>query len=167
MLNFKGQYGYAQKIASALTLFLVVFVAQPVIANGLQANSNSGDRVVYRTGYLHGYSLKNSFILQDSEVGFQEIQTLFLGALSAAESIEKCCSNKARKNRISLYLREPFYVVLNDTPVLITSLDLIFPRSFKDVKPYLVMNKELQLHPGEENESFALLLRWANERGYK
>lgn len=157
-----------QKIAASVLLILgIVFSAITCAGETNTKSRSSGDRVVYRSGYLHGYSPMNPFILQDAESGFLEIQTLFLGSLSAAESIEKCCSKTPRKNRISLYLREPYYVVLQGTPVLITSLDLIWSRSFGVSKPYLVLNQELRVNPSADSESFALLLRWAKERGYK
>lgn len=122
-------------------------------------------KVVYREGYVQGFATGHTFILHENETGYQEVQTLYLGALSASESIQKYPANKNVNRQIKIFMREPYYVVLGEAPILITDIGLVIPSGMR-AKPYLVLNRELQLYPGSENESFDLLLRWAKGRGY-
>lgn len=132
-------------------------------ANALAANKSTPN-VAFRVAYIEGVGTSNSFIIHENEMGFQELQGLFLGAFSTSKSIEKCCTFTASK-QISLLLRESFFVSLGETNMLIEEINLVWPVG-KNMEPVMVLNKTFVLHPNIENSSYSLLLTWAKKRGF-
>lgn len=114
--------------------------------------------------YIHGKSKSDEFYIHETEEGFPELQYLFMGALSQAESIGPCCVREPRQT-VTLNVRSPYYVHLGEQPVLIETLDLAWPRSNRDGL-YMVLNERFVIEPKIKNRSLDLLAEWADRRGF-
>ncbi|UUA75218.1 hypothetical protein [Cellvibrio sp. QJXJ] len=166
MQILKGLNLSVQKMTALWLVCVLVSLSPAIIVSEASAEpQKSVEKVVYRGGYIRGYATYKQFILHENEQGFAELQTLFLGALSSSDSIQKCCEMPVKKRRIKLHVVDPYYVRLGSESVLIRSVALVLPTK-KSEDAYLVLNDALQLFPGEDSESFIMLLRWAKGRGY-
>lgn len=151
------------KAPMRIDLKLIILMAASLFTYPIHAGEHS-NIIQYRAAYIKGDSPANSFILHENETGFSELQGLFFRALSASESIEKCCSFTP-KNEINLLVREPYYVGFGRENILIEEIGLIWPKG-KNSQPVLVLNKAFVLRPGQDNQSFQILMAWASKRGF-
>jgi hypothetical protein len=127
--------------------------------------SLSGKHAKLHPGYIEGHSLFDGFVLHENELGFSELQSIFLASVSAARLKADRLPLQPKGKRIKLVMREPYYLMIGLEPQLVTNVELIWPIAVG--RPYLIVNDFHWFELSDSSKSTGILLTWAAGRGYK